>query len=265
MGFRDQLEYYKGYVGQPEPPSKEYWKAKLKRVAKLMQKLSDECSFLGFEATVGRCKLFIRSLENAVNEINLAGRLLTLDSFTTQEVVREIKGISQTFDDELSEKNFVFIPSNREPYFEQGSLLGATVAKSFPSAVNDIRDAGNCFASDLYTASVFHLMRAVEYGMRALAIQMRVKTRHSLEYSDWSQLIKAIDEKLVKIAAKPRSKKKTEEWDFYSRAISDCKALLTARNRVSHARESFLEAEALGVFGRAKDLLQNLSTRVSEV
>lgn len=120
-------------------------------------------------------------------------------------------------------------------------------------------------AGELHTAAVFHFMRAVEYGMRALAKKLKVKTRHSLEFSDWSQVIGAIEKKLDLIKLKPRGKKKSEEWEHYSRALSDCKALIETRNRASHARGDFSEPEALGVFNRAKDLMQHLSQIVLEV
>jgi hypothetical protein len=53
-----------------------------------------------------------------------------------------------------------------QPYYEHvnnDSLIGGEFNKKFPSAVGDIREAGNCIAVDCGTAAVFHLMRGVEW------------------------------------------------------------------------------------------------------
>src|ERR1700687_6353897 len=43
--------------------------------------------------------------------------------------------------------------------------FGYDVAKAFPRASDDILEATKCYALERYTASVFHLMRAIEIGL----------------------------------------------------------------------------------------------------
>src|SRR5436309_10023407 len=78
---------------------------------------------------------------------------------------------------EMSESFLVFVPKRQAEYFEKDALFGGEVSQAFPSAWEDIRDAGNCIAADLHTAAVFHLMRVGELGMRALARHLRVKVQ----------------------------------------------------------------------------------------
>jgi hypothetical protein len=81
----------------------------------------------------------------------------------------------EAIEKELAQRKLVFIPPNLVEYLEQEKLFGDAVYENFPSARGDIRDAGNCLAAGLNTAAVFHLMRVVELGLRALAKKLHVK------------------------------------------------------------------------------------------
>ena len=50
--------------------------------------------------------------------------------------------------------------------------FGDKVATAFPSARFDICEAADCLALERSTAAAFHLMRAVEWGMRALCVDL---------------------------------------------------------------------------------------------
>lgn len=54
-------------------------------------------------------------------------------------------------------------------YFENPKLFGEQVFAAFPSATDDITEAGTCLAFERATACVMHLMRACEVALRALA------------------------------------------------------------------------------------------------
>jgi hypothetical protein len=159
---------------------------------------------------------------------------------------------------EVYKIQFAHIPANKLEFFEQHDLFGELVSSAFPSAQIEIKDAGNCLAADLHTAAVFHLMRAVESGMRALAIRLRVKTKDPLEYSDWGQIIPAIRAK-VNLLPSGRSPKKDKALAFYNRTVSDCEDFRVSRNRVSHNRAAFNEKEALGLCERVRDFMQRLT------
>jgi hypothetical protein len=64
---------------------------------------------------------------------------------------------------------FVAVAPDLEAYIDQDALLGDAVTAKFPDAVVEIRNAGNCLAVGCSTAAVFHLMRVVEFGLRALS------------------------------------------------------------------------------------------------
>jgi hypothetical protein len=80
---------------------------------------------------------------------------------TPAELQVILDNLSFSFRRELSEEWFVHIPPDRQGYVDQDNLFGEGVTAAPPSAAQDIRDAGNCFAVGLATATIFHLMRGV--------------------------------------------------------------------------------------------------------
>jgi hypothetical protein len=102
---------------------------------------------------------------------------------------------------EIRDHIFLRVPDFRRACIDNEQLFGQAVYEAFPSARADIRDAGNCLAADCNTAAVFHMMRAVEWGLRALCVdlgyqRLRCKnkltnkvTYKPLEYSDWEGIV----------------------------------------------------------------------------
>jgi hypothetical protein len=87
---------------------------------------------------------------------------------TVKEFADTLEQLSETISWEIEEKMFMFIPTSRSDRYGKEQAFGEGVAQKFPSSSFDIKEAGNCFATASYTASVFHLMRVLESGLIAL-------------------------------------------------------------------------------------------------
>jgi hypothetical protein len=162
---------------------------------------------------------------------------------------------------EADEKMLALIPSDKLNFFEQDALFGKAVNRRFPSAVLELRDAGNCLAADLNTAAVFHLMRVLELGLH---LHVRVKKK-PIEYAEWGSIIKKIDENIEAKIPKARGPKQTEALDFYRGLMGEFNAFKDVwRNNVMHTRRSYNAAEAIGVHQRVREFMQRLAARVSE-
>jgi len=182
-------------------------------------------------------------------------------------IQERVKSLWWTMHDEAKDKTFAFIPSNRVFFCNNDLILGKTVKKAFPSAVKEAKEAGNCVAIEAYTASVFHLMRAAEHGLRALARKLkvnRVKRNTPIEYATWGEIIDALAKK-VDALPRPKNTRGAQTLEFYQQAIRTCDALKDLwRNPVSHLRGNFNEAKAGSVFYDVRDFFQNLSKRLKE-
>jgi hypothetical protein len=175
----------------------------------------------------------------------------------------------QTIKDDVRRKTFVFIPDSKATFFEQDELFGEAVNKAFPSAINEIKDAGNCLAADLNTAAVFHLMRISEYGLRVLAEQLgAIPAKWPIEFSQWKDIISDIETNLkskgLSVDQMTKGYDKDNALELYNGLLADVKHLKVTRDKVMHARGSCDEKEALRVFNHVRGFMQRLAAKLSE-
>ncbi|MFZ0888451.1 MAG: hypothetical protein WA005_08365 [Candidatus Binataceae bacterium] len=69
--------------------------------------------------------------------------------------------------DDLESCWFLYVA--KEDHYEQEELFGSRVRIRFPSAADDIQEAGSCFALRRWTATVHHCMGIMQAGLIALA------------------------------------------------------------------------------------------------
>jgi hypothetical protein len=222
-----------------------------------VDRLRKHCVTLGMGASIQRMGML---------DCRLSGQLKT-NQCPYEVIDSEIGGLLHAVWAELAERHFAFVPAESARYFEQPALFGEAVNKAFPSAVDEIRDAGNCLAVGLQTAAVFHCMRIAEHGLRALAGHLKIKVKHGLKYADWGTITQGMEKKLDVLQQKSRGKRKAEALEFYRLAMDDCNMFKDVwRNNVMHTRGRYSEAEALGVHLRVHGFMQRLAGRnISEV
>jgi hypothetical protein len=98
----------------------------------------------------------------------------------------EIRYVKDGLIKEAFYRRFLHIEKDRIDFLEKDNLFGIEVADKFSSAIRDIKEAGNCLAAECGTATVFHLMRAAEFAMRALARDREVSfSDKPLEEKEW--------------------------------------------------------------------------------
>lgn len=107
--------------------------------------------------------------------------------------------------DELRERMAVLIDAADSKYYKsEGPLFGAQVANKFPGASEDVKEAGNCGALGQGTASVFHLMRAMELAVGQLAEALRIGNLDR----EWGKLLSDIHAKIESMPKGPTR----DEW-----------------------------------------------------
>lgn len=168
---------------------------------------------------------------------------------------------------------FVNVSGDRVQYLDQEHLFGEKVSDSFLSAVRDIKEAGNCLATERTTAAVFHLMRAAEIALRQLAKDRGVTYPHSsVDEQQCGALITSLDKKLADLRGAdkklwPSETIKNEQIRFYHLATIELRSFNEAwRKHACHAGgDSFYDRhQALSVFEHVRTFMQILATRISE-
>jgi hypothetical protein len=232
-------------------------------IRRIVDDYTHYCARAGFSDCESRGKGLAIALRNMTDLAVIATYLHTLEDDILLESKKHI---------------FLNIRPAQSGYFDRAELFEKKVYDAFASARFDIKEAGNCRAAGLDTASIFHLMRAVEWGLRALCIDLgfrRVRRRNKktgavtyipLGWSDWETLLSQLNSRVTERNNKlKRGPKKQLYQEFYHPAIQDIEAMKEAfRNHVMHTRREYTESEAKPIFDRVQALMMNLATRISE-
>jgi len=162
---------------------------------------------------------------------------------------------------------FLYVPAERArfwPTVKQPNAFGDKVAQSFPSAAFDIHNAAIAMVTTQFTASVFHLMRALEIGLTILGKEFGV----SLAHTNWAPAIDQLESKIREMRKDPDWKALPdckEQQEFYAQAASHFAILKDAwRNFTMHGRGQYTEDEAERIFENVKGFMQQLAERLHE-
>jgi hypothetical protein len=181
---------------------------------------------------------------------------------TEHELYIRVVALRETMEDELRGITLLHVPRLRAEYYNKKDAFGERVAIAFSSAESDIEDAGNCYALDLNAACVFHLMRVLERGLRALAADVGLPFKPD----SWGGIIDDIEKKVQSLQSKQdKTPNKKARLHFYSQCIPEFRHFKDAwRNYVMHVAEPCDAEKAESVMGHVRDFMQRLSENISE-
>ncbi len=179
-------------------------------------------------------------------------------SKTSQELSAAFLTVKRTMHQELLNRVFVEPEPRYKQYYEQTLLLGRCVLDGFPSANDDIYEAGMCLALERATACVMHLNRVLECGLLALARALGVE-----QQTDWGAYLRKIERTLderTKAAGK-----RSEDEQFYAEAAANFDRLRRAwRNPTMHPDKTYSQDRAEEILLAVKSFMSHLATRISE-
>jgi hypothetical protein len=177
------------------------------------------------------------------------------------EMVERIKAIDYLFNAQGSKQIFFRLTPEESAMFDKKQLFGAGVATAFPSdeATYEIMEAGNCLALGRPTATVFHLMRVLEKGLKALAANLDVQFSIPFDYLNWQNIIEQIESEIKKLGQQPAGQTKTDTLKSYSEIAKQFRYFKDAwRNGVAHSRETYSPEQALSIFRHVREFMQDI-------
>jgi hypothetical protein len=161
--------------------------------------------------------------------------------------------------DELVGRVFMFIPPERAKHFLEERPFGNVVHAKYPTITEDIVEAAKCLGAGRYTASVFHLLRVMEFGVGRLA---KILSRTiKLDGRTWGQILKDVD---AAIALLPGATLSAPEKDRDRHAhFAEVAAYLHQvkdawRNRTMHPKKTYTGEEADLLFRNVRKFTQSL-------
>lgn len=224
--------------------------------------------------SVGFNNYLVPELKDCVEDTASAAYYVNRISVDNSGVAQILNRYSADIIKALKDRKFVRVSDDKSEYLDQDRLFGDLVHDRFRSARGDIREAGNCLAVDCGTAAVFHLMRAAEFALRALADDRRVgfPSTHPIESQQWIEIIKQLNKAIGELINQPRAKWPNEQTRqaqirFYQDAMVEFMAFNDAwRRHVSHAHEGALydPLQAMSVMTHTRAFMQKLAAKIGE-
>ena len=211
------------------------------------------------------CKL--QSTQHRVGE---GGPFLTAlkIGMTYPEILNEVIVLRRCIEEDLANLSLILIPPPKERVLDDLDADWAQVWKQFPSSKYDSGQAMGCYALDLNTACVFHLMRVTEVGLRALARRMGVKLPKSKQvaWPQWLGLLKGMEDKVTLLAQEMKvGPRKDGLLDFYRGALGQFYEFKNEfRSHVTHTPCTYGEARAAITVVQVKDFMNKLAFQIDE-
>ncbi len=224
------------------------WEKLEKDLAAVAKGVEDLCLSLSLKEQVSRIRE--RATDHSRDNTIIIGTL--------------ISELSKNIISEISEHLFLIVPSELKwLYLNPEKILGPEFEAAFPDAIKDMYDGVRCFALDQWTASVFHFMRVLEYGIRQIAENVGLNL-DNLVLENWKNILDQIEKKIRELEQLPKSQEKSTNLTYFSEAASNFRYFKDAwRNHVSHSRVNYDSRDARRVMDHVIDFMQHLAKKIS--
>jgi hypothetical protein len=190
--------------------------------------------------------------------------------WTTWGHVKErLDEISNTLKRELSLLTLLVLESREQAYFApRVPHFGTDVAAKFQAtSAFEIDEAAKCLALGRSTACVFHLMRVMEVGIRAVARCLGIPDPMRAADRNWGNIFREIKNDLDAHGGQAPTKKWTVAGDkeLFESAYASLDAVRVAwRNTTMHVENKYTTDEAEHIFVAVKGFMSRLASRCDE-
>lgn len=187
----------------------------------------------------------------------LERRPVKMSDLTTQAI-----DVDQRICDELEDAELWQVASDHLKYLVADPLK---LEGKFKAVYRDAEEAGKCLAYDRGTACVFHLMRIIECGLRALSVSLNDPTLDSKTNPSWEKILGRCDKEMQK-PLNDRSDKWKQDEAFYSTATANLRAVKDAwRNPTLHVERDYAPEDAQDVWNAVGAFMRHLAKKLDAV
>jgi HEPN domain-containing protein len=219
-------------------------------------------------------RILIRSVGREAERLNFTNILRRLLKFNVDDellqpptsrhpftLIRLQMQLEELYDDvagELGQNGFMMIPTDKLQYYNDKPQFGEKVAAKFSKAITDIQEAGKCYATGRYTATVFHLMRVMEYATQYLGRRLSISL---VNEKNWQNIVDEVDKAIKNLPTKdPRQKALRNR---FAEASAHLRMVKNAwRNDVMHPKETYTEQEAERVLRNVNDFMVHIAIKL---
>jgi hypothetical protein len=221
-----------------------------KELAQQVQPIIDECIQWGFPLTADQ---FIR-IQSQIRENVTNAKMQPLIADALNRLQDECKRVVVVH---IEYKHLEYF-QNPQFFDRREDVFDPEVSTSFPSAGDDIAEAGKCLACGCATACVMHLGRVLEVGLRTLAAEVGVGGQN-----DWGKYLEKIEAELSRRLKTSGARSPDEQFYAESHAMFDS-VRRAWRNPTMHVDKSYSPERAEEILIAVRSFMRHLATRLKE-
>src|SRR5579872_763929 len=187
--------------------------------------------------------------------------LSELEGVSKAILAERLQSINFLFGTRCDRHKFFTLTESESLKFENSKLFGNAVAAAFPSEefTYEVKEVGSCFALGRYTATVFHLMRVLEKGLKALANELTVPFSTPFDYLNWQNIIESIECEIKNLEKLKAGKYKADTLKAYSEIAKQFRYFKDAwRNGVAHSRETYTKVQARSILAHVGEFMNDI-------
>jgi hypothetical protein len=175
--------------------------------------------------------------------------------------------IGNTLRRELSLITVLVVERQTERYFAPDApLFGEHFAAKFQTnGLYELDEAGKCLALGRSTASVFHLMRLLEIGIRATARCLQIPDPLKPAERNWAIILKHIWENGIEKKWPTAAARMSGDGALFESIHATLDAVKNPwRNETMHVEKKYTDDEAEHIFIAVKGFMKTLASRMDE-
>jgi hypothetical protein len=154
--------------------------------------------------------------------------------------------------------------NNNLASLQEALALEQKAIRAFPSAHAEMAEGGRCFRVGRHTGCVFHMVRAAEYGLSALAHAIDARRAIESAGADWMDVIAQLEVRIAAVEGWRAEPERLTALRFFREALCDVRFLHAAAHKLAHNRSFFDAPQAATICQTTREFITRLSARVSE-
>jgi hypothetical protein len=225
---------------------------------------ADDCQIVARQMEAMHAELLKLNCVAAAKSTTKPAKLMEQSALTYGALKRLVEEIDGRIRDEIEVTRAFCLNHVEAAFFDPSEpLLGADVAAKFETATFDVEEAGKCHALGRSTSAVFHALRVLEVGIKALAKCLSIPDLEKPKKRNWGFILDDI-KKAVELKW-PTDKDRDEGdgklfWDVYTLMA----AIKVPRNGTMHPARKYTEQEADRMLRLIGDVMMGLAGRMDE-
>ncbi|MBW8284320.1 MAG: hypothetical protein K0M55_12010 [Rhizobium sp.] len=188
-------------------------------------------------------------------KIRLQKQVVALESDEVNDLRLFFGNLVPFINSEFKRKKLLEISDVRLGFWNKADSYGLDFASVLPDAVPDIQEAARCLALERYTASAFHSVRSLEFGLEYLCSRVNVTPKNP----NWENVLNDLNSAVNNWANSGRPNWKQEQ-QAYSELTAHLRACKNAwRNYVMHRHAMYDYVQADAIFRASTMFLSDLA------